>query len=218
MTETTNRLEKLGSAAAGIAHDINNHLVLILNHLEMTDLESAREAISRCSSLTSNLLSYCRGEGAKAELLDFATVLPLFMATCKVPNGVKLKLVPASPDYRLPRVRSDSTSLRRILTNLVNNACEAMNNKGSIMIGVAPGVIEVTDNGPGIPADQIGRIFEPFFTTKGDQGTGLGLAIVRELMRQHGGSVSVESEVGRGTRFTLRFRVQARLSNFEWRR
>ena len=204
MTETNTRLEKLGSAAAGIAHDINNHLVLILNYLEMTDVQAARDAVSRCSSLTSSLLTYCRGESPKIEMIHVSTFLPLFAMTHKVPAGVTLKL--GNIDVRLPSIRSEHNALKRILTNLVTNSCDAMNNRGTILIRTAPKIIEVCDSGPGIPPEQIDRVFEPFFTTKGERGTGLGLAIVREIMRQHGGSVSVRSEAGQGTAFTLRFR------------
>lgn len=204
MTETTNRLEKLGSAAAGIAHDINNQLVLILNHLETTDVQAARNAVTRCSSLTSSLLSYCRGESPASELIDPRSFLRVFAATHQVPKGVELRL--GHLDMKLPRLRSERTSLKRILTNLIANACEAMNNEGTILIRAEPRIIEICDSGPGIPPDRIHRIFEPFFTTRGDRGTGLGLAIVRDLMRQHGGSVSVESEACRGAKFTLRFR------------
>ncbi|MDE3196438.1 MAG: HAMP domain-containing histidine kinase [Acidobacteriota bacterium] len=218
MTETDNRLEKLGSAAVGIAHDINNHLACILNHLEMTDIDSARAAVTRCSSLTSNLLTYCRYGAPETELIDLAAFLPHFLATFKPPKGVSIEMAHESRrQYRLPRVRSNFASLKRILANLANNACEAMNNKGAIAIAIGDGVMEVADNGPGIPPDAIGRVFEPFFTTKGDCGTGLGLAIVRELMRQHGGTVSVESEAGRGTIFTLRFRTQPRFPEMNLR-
>ena len=206
MTETTTRLEKIGSAAAGIAHDINNQLVLILNHLEMTDVQAARDAVTRCSSLTSNLLSYCRGEAPKTETMELSTFLAVFGASYRPPDGVELTISPPPLFGKISYVKTEYTALRRILTNLLTNACEAMNNQGSIVIRTGPGIIEVCDSGPGIPPERIKRIFEPFFTTKGDRGTGLGLAIVRELMRQHGGSVSVESEVGRGTKFTLRFR------------
>jgi len=92
------------------------------------------------------------------------------------------------------------------LTNLISNACAAMEGKGTLRIEATPGVIEVTDSGPGIPADRARQIFDPFFTTKGLNGTGLGLSIVRELMRQQGGAVTMLSEPGQGARFTLHFR------------
>jgi signal transduction histidine kinase len=85
-----------------------------------------------------------------------------------------------------------------------------MNDCGRLRIAAAPGVIEVSDSGPGIPAESRMKIFEPFFSTKGDAGTGLGLSIVRELMRQQGGFATVVSEAGEGARFILHFREAPR--------
>jgi signal transduction histidine kinase len=97
-------------------------------------------------------------------------------------------------------------ALRRALTNLVSNACEAMNGVGSLRIGASPQAIEVGDTGAGIALIDQRKIFEPFVTTKGSCARGLGLPVVREIMLQHGGAVSVKSEPGHGARFTLRLR------------
>ena len=98
-------------------------------------------------------------------------------------------------------------ALSRVLTNLISNACAAMNDRGKLGINVGRGAIEVSDSGPGIAAELRMKIFEPFFSTKGGAGTGLGLSIVRELMRQQGGFVTVSSEPGEGARFALHFRA-----------
>jgi signal transduction histidine kinase len=79
-----------------------------------------------------------------------------------------------------------------------------MRGRGRLLFNGIPGAIEVRDSGPGIPPEDLERIFEPFYTTK-SRGTGLGLAIVKDLMRLQKGSVSVQSELGKGTVFTLRF-------------
>ncbi|MGD1069955.1 MAG: HAMP domain-containing sensor histidine kinase [Bryobacteraceae bacterium] len=197
------RLEMLGTAAAGIAHDINNQLTLILNYIETTDLEGARKAASRCTALTAGLLSYSRGEPLILEGLDIAKFLSDFTAHLRLPAGVQLT-IDLKP--QLPKIQANPTALHRVLTNLVSNACDAMNGPGALSITASPQTIEVSDTGPGIaPADRK-RIFDPFVSTKGSKGTGLGLSIVRAIMQQHGGSVVLDSTPGQGAKFTLRFR------------
>jgi len=198
------RLEMLGTAAAGIAHDINNQLTLILNYIETTDLEGARKAASRCTALTAGLLSYSRGEALVLEALDVGKFVSEFAAQLTLPPGVLLT-IDLKPS--LPPIQADPIALHRVLTNLVSNACDAMKNQGALRITASAGTIEVSDSGPGVaPADRK-RIFEPFVSTKGSNGTGLGLAIVREIMQQHRGSVVVDSAPGEGAKFTLRFGV-----------
>jgi signal transduction histidine kinase len=206
VVETTGqkiRLENIGSAAAGIAHDINNHLTLILNHLEMADVAAAREAAGRCCALTSSLLSYCRGERLALRPLPVAAFLQSFVATLRLPPGVRWTLELEQPR---PDIQAEPLALARVLGNLITNACDAMDNKGLIVVRAMQRTIEIRDSGPGIPATRIRRIFEPFYSTKGSRGTGLGLAIVRDIMRQHGGAATARSEPGRGATFTLKFR------------
>jgi len=207
----TQRLELIGSAAAGIAHDINNQLTLILNHLASpgvapADLEEIKTAATRCSSLTAGLLSWCRGESIVLRALDSAGFLEGFSARLRLPAGIHLAL---SLPEGLPPIAADLLSLERVLNNLVSNACTAMNGAGSLRLAASPLAIEVGDSGPGIPPEMRGRVFEPFFSTRGAEGTGLGLAIVRDIMRQHGGSASVRSGPSGGACFTLRFRQAA---------
>lgn len=200
----SSRLEMIGSAAAGIAHDINNQLHLIVNHLALPDLEGAHRAAERCSALTANLLAYCKGDPIEICSTSPASFLRHFVTQLRLPEGIDLELqVPAL----LPPIAADPLALSRALTNLISNACEAMDGHGTLRITASPRAIEVADSGEGIPAERVKQIFEPFFTTKGRLGTGLGLSIVRELMRQQGGCVTVNSEPGRGAQFTLRFRA-----------
>ena len=197
------RLEMLGTAAAGIAHDINNQLTLILNYIEATDLEGARQAADRCTALTAGLLSYSRGESLVLQTLDAAKFLSDFVAQLTLPAGVNL-ILDLKPG--IPPIQADPTALHRVLTNLIGNACDAMNGKGALHIAASPQTIEVTDQGPGIAVADQRKIFDPFVSTKGSKGTGLGLAIVREIMHQQGGRVVLESTPGEGAKFTLHFR------------
>ena len=208
----TERLEMLGSAAAGIAHDINNQLTLIVNHLSSPNLtdripyttDAALAAVDRCAALTESMLAYARGQTVPLKPLDLCTFLGGFLARVQLPKGVWLvSEIPPS----LPLIAADPLSLERALTNLISNACAAMGNTGTLRVQASARKIEVADSGPGIAPADLGHIFEPFFTTKGELGAGLGLSIVREIMRQHCGSVTIQSEPGRGAQFTLRFRT-----------
>lgn len=203
----TSRFEIIGSAAAGIAHDINNQLTIIVNHLDSSDVDSAKAAVDRCSALTRSLLSYCRGEPLALIPMDPAPFLRRFTAQLRLPRNIELKVdIPAA----LPGIDANAFAVKRALTNLIANACAAMHDRGTLRIAATPGAIEVGDTGPGISPEHRKEIFAPFFTTKGADGTGLGLSIVRELMRQQGGSVTVHSEPGHGAQFTLHFRLHAR--------
>lgn len=200
----SSRLEKLGSAAAGIAHDINNQLHLIVNYLAVTDIEGAHRAAERCAALTESLLAFCKGDPVELIAVDAGDFLLDFVDQLDLPAGIDLRLnLPPG----LPAILAEPLSLTRALTNLVSNACDALQGEGPIRITAARRAIAVSDSGAGIPEDVILRIFEPFFSTKSDQGTGLGLPIVRDLMYRQGGSVSVHSAPGEGARFTLHFRA-----------
>lgn len=194
------------SAAAGIAHDLNNQLTLILNYLDVSNIEGARRAAGRCTALTSSLMRWSRGETLNLSPVRLSPFLLDFADSLHLPDGISLVLDIAS---ELPGVLADPDALTRVLTNLVGNACDAMCGKGHLTIRAVERTIEVSDSGPGIAAEDASRIFEPFYTTKGSKGTGLGLAVVREIMRQHGGSVWMRSKPGHGATFCLRFSRRA---------
>jgi signal transduction histidine kinase len=112
------------------------------------------------------------------------------------------------PGNGLPNVMVDRHMIEQVLMNLILNAVQAMKNGGVLTIrtSVAEGIcrLEVKDTGSGIPASVLPRVFDPFFTTKGEgEGTGLGLSVNLGIMERHGGNILVESEVGKGTTFTL---------------
>jgi two-component system NtrC family sensor kinase len=195
------RLRMVGHFAAGIAHDMNNELTLILNHLERPDVPLAQLSTRRCARLASNLLSFCKGEPLNLEKTNVAGYLTTFASELSAAAGLRLDI---NFEDALPDILAEPFALHRVLANLVSNASDALHGHGRILISAKPGVIEVRDSGPGIPPENLARIFEPFYTTK-PRGTGLGLAIVKDLMRLQTGSVSVQSEPGGGAVFTLRF-------------
>jgi signal transduction histidine kinase len=196
-------MAELGSAAAGIAHDLNNQLTLILNYLDISNVEGARTAANRCAALTSSLLSWCRGETMRTKPFDVHSFLFDFIDNLPLPDSVTVALEMAEAPME---IKADPLAVTRVLLNLVLNACHAMDNAGSIVIRAFDRTIEVSDSGPGIAPADSQRIFEPFFSTKGSEGTGLGLAIVRETMRKHGGEVSFRNGLAGGATFSLRFR------------
>jgi signal transduction histidine kinase len=132
----------------------------------------------------------------------------LIMLRCRLKHGVEVKL---DFDRALPRVSARGSELNQVWTNLIDNAVDAMNGKGELRIRTARELdrvlVEIVDNGPGIPREIIGHIFEPFFTTKGvGNGTGLGLDTTRRIVREHGGEITVESAPG-VTRFQVRLPI-----------
>jgi PAS domain S-box-containing protein len=226
------RLESLGALAGGVAHDLNNMLTpvfLLLDDLSdpkqqpTPDLvASVRVSVKRGASMLRQLLTFGRGiEGdrkpiAIAELCaDLGRII-----NSTFPKSINLELVvPAD----VGDVIGDATQLHQVLLNLCVNARDAMPDGGVLRIQAAPlqidtsnlaqwpsaqpgshVLLEVRDSGPGIAPEIIDRIFEPFFTTKTpDKGTGLGLSTSLGIVRGHGGSITVESILGRGTAFRI---------------
>jgi two-component system NtrC family sensor kinase len=114
------------------------------------------------------------------------------------------------PQPDLPRIMSDSAQLQQVFLNIINNAIDAIGKGGEIRLRTTfldknnELMIEISDNGPGIPKENLGKIFDPFFTTKEvGQGTGLGLSIVYSIIEKLGGRIMVASEEGKGTTFTI---------------
>ncbi len=207
-------MEDLNSTAAGIAHDINNELTLILNHLSLRNVDAARVATKRCASLARNLLTLCRHSRLSPDnrAVDLTAFVSDFALNLRLPEDILLDLdLPAEP--RL--VLADPAYLTRILLNLVRNSCDAMSESetpesGTLSIrlsgdAASGGVVSVQDSGPGIHPSWSDCIFEPWFSTKGPGGSGLGLAIVRDLMQKQGGSIVLNARPGEGACFELRF-------------
>ena len=113
----------------------------------------------------------------------------------------------------LPQAQVDRERMEQALTNLVLNAVEVMPNGGTLGIGLGGNehwlIIAISDTGPGISHDVQRRIFEPFFTTKA-RGTGLGLAVAQRIIEEHGGTIEVSSEIGKGTKFTIQLPLSAK--------
>jgi two-component system NtrC family sensor kinase len=227
------RLASLGMLAAGVAHEVNNPLggILALTGLTVEDMaeddpnrENLEEVIrqtERCRDIVKGLLDFSRQSKSHTELVDLNKVLEdtLFLLT-KQALFFNIKLVQnLAPD--LPRVMADGSQFQQVFMNILMNAVQAMEERGAIAIVTRHGTpdcveVAISDTGQGIPPDQIDRIFDPFFTTKASgKGTGLGLSIAYGIVTTHGGSISVRSEVGKGSTFTIRMPIAAEMDQEE---
>jgi PAS domain S-box-containing protein len=215
-------LESLGLLASGVAHDFNNLLVGILGNAELAlrraggdrllreCLEEVQHAGDRASGLVKQILAFAGRERIAAERVDLRALVAdtLELLRLALPERAKVDWAePAEPAW----VDGDPTQLRQVLMNLVTNACEALPEEGGwVRIRVTPVegadspqlALEVSDSGCGVDPSALSQIFDPFFTTKG-AGRGLGLAVAHGVVRAHGGTLQVDSAVGRGTRMRV---------------
>jgi two-component system cell cycle sensor histidine kinase/response regulator CckA len=222
------KMEALGQLAAGVAHDFNNLLTVIGacvsflktetagNASAAQDIDEIRKSADRAASLTRQMLAFSRQQVMHPEVVDVNEQVAIAVKTLKrlIGENIELALVPAA---ERPLVEVDAHQLDQVLMNLVVNARDAIAEQGTVTVGTEnrmwtePGgsqreylALTVTDDGCGIPPAIRDQIFNPFFTTKPlGQGTGLGLATVHGIISQSGGQMEVESEVGRGTTFTI---------------
>ena len=224
------KLEAIGRLAGGVAHDFNNMLTAIggytalaLEHAEPGsalhgDLDEVRKATDRAALLTRQLLAFSRKQVLVPELLNLNGVVLEIETMLKPLIGEDVVLT-TELDPALGPIEADPGQLQQVLMNLVVNARDAMPGGGSVTISTAnaevgenddaidPGryvTLTVRDTGEGIDEQTLLQIFEPFFTTKeAGKGSGLGLASVYGIVKQSGGYVAVESEVGVGSAFTI---------------
>ncbi len=214
------RLAAIGELSAAVAHGIRNPVAGIKAAAQFAGLElpaghPLRENISDIIGEADRLEARIR------TLLDFAKPFEPHPDRCRVEQIVSDALASLKPqlnaqgiavatdlDPDLPEVELDYAQIEQVLLALVSNAVEAMPNGGELLVSARlcadPGQvsIDVADTGPGIPPEQLARVFKLFFTTK-SSGTGFGLAVAKKIVERHAGTISVQSQVGRGTRFTI---------------
>ncbi len=220
------KLESVGVLAGGIAHDFNNILTAIIGNLslakinlEPSDLlydriEKAEKASARAQELTQQLLTFSKGGAPVKRAASIEDVVKDSVGFVLSGSNVKCRL---KFEEDLPPVEIDAGQISQVMQNLVINADQAMPQGGDLDISVSlrefrkgrkrlnPGVylqVDVADQGIGISKEYLDKIFDPFFTTK-QSGSGLGLATSYSIIQKHGGLLSVSSEIGKGTVFTI---------------
>ena len=219
------RLATVGSLAAGIAHEIRNPLASLSGSIQVLQdelnlkgdnkhlMDIVVKETGRLNMIITDFLEYARAKATHTEQIE---LLPVFDETIMLLKNSK----EITEHIRINRnvdpyisVKGDAQRLRQVFWNLLLNACQAMPAGGEVTISAMPCSrdgdaqafceIIITDTGPGIAHEFLGKIFEPFFTTK-KSGTGLGLAIVYRIVEDHGGTITVDSDPGSGTRFKIK--------------
>lgn len=212
------RLASLGFMAAGMAHEIKNALVPLRTLMDLLVISGKDQAfvskfnelvpkeVERINMLSTDLLHYSKPSEPAFEYLDLNEVIKEaadFLEIQARKKDVVLKLNLS----KIPDVKADRNGMIEVMTNLILNAIEAMSG-GEIVLSSyekdGKVMIEISDNGPGMPEENLKKIFLPFFTTK-KEGTGMGLAITQRIVTDHGGTIEVKSSHGVGTTFFLSF-------------
>ncbi len=226
--EHARRLETVGTLASGIAHNFNNIVGAILGYVEYADeqggtsrvLDEIRRAGERARELVDQILSFTRRHDVRSRIVNVSAVIEeaVSLVRASLPTNVALA---AGDVPHAVMVRGVAAHLQQVILNLCNNAAQAMDHAGRIELDIAtidlakPHVlshgtlaagrhvrIAVSDTGRGMDNSVLARIFEPFFTTRAN-GNGLGLATTRDIVREHGGAMHVESVVDVGSRFDV---------------
>jgi len=218
------RLTDVGRVAGGLMHEIKNPLSTLNLNLQLlaedfarpeTDLQRRtarklqvlRDETKRLEDILNTFMVFVGRMELRRSRLDAGRLVADLLAFYEpqaAPHRITLR---SNIDPGLPAVDADADLLKQALLNLILNAQAAMPDGGELMLSVRRDgqavAITVTDTGCGIPAEQVGRIFEAYYSTRRG-GTGLGLPIVKRIVGEHGGSVAVASEPGRGTQFVIR--------------
>ncbi|MBA3036375.1 MAG: GHKL domain-containing protein [Desulfobacterium sp.] len=226
------KLASLGELSAGVAHEINNPLAIILTEnqiikdsldelsnldekvkTELSDsLSAIQSQILRCTNITKNLLKFSRHINSSMEQVNLNTFLEEIIQLMEGRSKVINIKFDKNLERNIPFIVSDPSKLQQVFLNMINNAVDAHEGKphGKITIStsfdsISKGVeISINDTGSGIAPENLGKIFEPFFTTKSvGKGTGLGLSISYSIIKSLGGDISVQSELGKGTEFKI---------------
>ncbi len=234
--EHTDKLASIGRLAAGVGHEINNPLAIInektgliedlllispeFEHKNVINdnLRGINKSVDRCKAITHRLLGFARRTVINAEpmqLNEVITEVLQFLDNAIVYNRIKVEL---QMQEDLPLVTTDHVQLQQIFLNIINNAIDAIRKDGviSITTHMVAGDIRVViqDDGPGIDSESLPHIFEPFFTTKeAGKGTGLGLSITYGLIKKLGGDITVRSQLGIGTAFTITIPLHGRTND-----
>ncbi len=225
------KLASIGKMAATISHEIRNPLAAIKNsagifkrHARLAPddeelLDIIGKEINRLDTIISDFLEFAKPHPLQRTQIDLHELIDETVALLDHSKaGCPLRIARVF-DPLLPRISGDANAIKQVLWNVLINAAQAMPEGGAITIqtayvqpseagGTGETAIAISDTGPGISAETAKRVFQPFFSTK-SKGTGLGLSIVERTVKQHGGSVTLKSDVGRGTTVSIRIPASA---------
>lgn len=218
------RLSAIGQLAAGLAHEIRTPLAAIegaadLLRSERSDAALQEEMTSilqkeskRLNRLLTEMLDYARPRRPEFRFTGLGPLADGIARLLQVQAAKKQVVVRVEVDENAPPVECDPEQIRQVLLNLALNAVQAADGPGEVVVrggvgGTGRARITVSDHGPGISEEVRGHLFEPFYTTKND-GTGLGLAVARQIVEAHGGTIVVEANEPRGTRFVIELPLQ----------
>jgi len=221
----TQKLSSVGALASSITHEFNNILMTVINYAKMgvrhKDAKTRDKAFDRilsagqrASKITTGMLAYARNTSDRFEPCELNKLLEDVMVL--VQKDLQMHRIGVDENLQ-PAVWAEvnNSQIQQILMNLIVNARQAMGEGGRLRLVIKDNPeegwaeISVGDSGCGIPNDKLQKIFDPFYTTKkadagGQGGTGIGLSLCRKIIESHKGRIRVESEVGKGTLFTLK--------------
>jgi two-component system NtrC family sensor kinase len=224
--EYSNKMATIGRLAAGVAHEINNPLAIINEKVGLIkDLFTIKEhyvkdeklvmladsviaSVERCATIARRLLRFSRSEEINLRPIDLKETIHDVLGFLGKEAEYRSIAVSVDVPENLSKIESDSGRLHQIFLNIINNAFAAVEDGGHLDISVTQEEefvrVTFTDDGCGIPEEDLDRVFEPFFSTKANRGgTGLGLSITSGLVQELGGRISVQSKVGEGTSFVV---------------
>lgn len=219
----TEKLAHMGQLSAGIAHELNNPLGVVIMYANIMleeleegspmhpDLKLVAEQAERCKSIVGGLLNFARKNQVNYQLTDLEDLIRMSLDSVIRPENVQIEMESSVKD---PFAEMDQEQMIQVISNLIRNAMEAMAGGGKLKIELKDNesqvIIKVTDSGTGINESDLQKVFEPFFTTKGiGKGTGLGLATAYGVIKMHKGKIEVSSNANPAngptyTKFTIR--------------
>lgn len=211
-------LAAIGTLSAGVSHEISTPLNTILGYTQLVaselnddspikkDLQIIEQEVVRCKRIVQGLLDFARSPRYEEKLTDMNRILNETLTLLDYQPSMKRIVIKKDMESNINQVEADQLQLKQVFINIILNAVQAMPEGGELKIttrNINNGIeVAISDTGIGIPEAERKKIFQPFYTTKRD-GTGLGLSISYSIIKEHGGEIYVDSEIGKGTTFRI---------------